>query len=96
MLPDGSEMMNFLGPQAHNGSPVHILVYVKDVGATVARAVELGAKLTRAVSDMFYGDRSGSIEDPFGHCWHLATHIRDVSPAELKRAAAEMAKAAEG
>jgi len=96
MLADESEKMNFLGPQARGGTPVHIHVYVKDVDATVAKAVELGAKMMRQVQDMFYGDRTGAIEDPFGHFWHIATHVRDVSIAEMKRAAAEMAKAAGG
>jgi len=96
MLADESEQMNFLGPQARGGTPVHIHVYVKDVDATVAKAVELGAKMMRQVQDMFYGDRTGAIEDPFGHFWHIATHVRDVSMAEMKRAAAEMAKAAGG
>ena len=96
MLADESEQMNFLGPKARGGTPVHIHLYVKDVDATVAKAVELGAKMMREVQDMFYGDRTGSIEDPFGHFWHVATHIRDVSMAEMKRAAAEMAKAAGG
>ena len=96
MLADESEQMNFLGPQAHGGTPVHIHVYVKDVDATVAKAVEMGAKMMRQVQDMFYGDRTGAIEDPFGHFWHIATHVRDVSMAEMKRAAAEMAKAAGG
>jgi PhnB protein len=95
MLADESEMMNFLGPQARGGSPVHLMLYVKNADATVARAVALGAKVVRAVADQFYGDRSGSIEDPFGHHWHVATHVRDVSMAEMKRKAAEMAKAAE-
>jgi len=96
MLADESEKMNFLGPQARGGTPVHIHVYVKDVDATVAKAVEMGAKMMREVQNMFYGDRTGAIEDPFGHFWHIATHVRDVSMAEMKRAAAEMAKAAGG
>jgi PhnB protein len=95
MLADESEQMNFLGPRARGGSPVHMVVYVKDVDATVVKAVELGAKLVRAVADQFYGDRTGSIEDPFGHFWHVSTHVRDVSVAQMKRKAAEMAKAAE-
>jgi PhnB protein len=94
MLSDESEQMNFLGPQARGGSPVHIHLYVKDVDATVAKALALGAKVVRTVQDMFYGDRTGSIEDPFGHFWHVSTHKRDVSMAEMKRKAAEMAQAA--
>lgn len=96
MLADESEQMNFLGPKAHGGTPVHIHLYVKDVDATVARAVEMGAKMMREVQDMFYGDRTAAIEDPFGHFWHVSTHIRDVSMKEMKRAAEEMAKAAGG
>jgi PhnB protein len=96
MLADESEQMNFRSPRAHGGTPVHIMVYVKDVDATVARAVELGAKMMREVQDMFYGDRTGSIEDPFGHFWHIATHVRDVSVKEMTRAAEEMAKAGGG
>jgi PhnB protein len=95
MLADESEKMNFLGPKARGGTPVHIHLYVKDVDATVAKAVELGAKLMRAAQDMFYGDRTASIEDPFGHFWHVSTHIRDVTMKEMKRAAEAMAKAAE-
>ena len=94
MLSDEYEQMNFLGPQARGGSPVHIHLYVKDVDATVAKAVALGARLAREVQDMFYGDRSGSLEDPFGHHWHVATHKRDVPMAEMKRKAQEMAQAA--
>lgn len=96
MLSDESEAMNFLAPQARGGSPVHIHLYVRDVDATVAKALTLGAKMVREVQDMFYGDRTGSIEDPFGHFWHVSTHKRDVSAAEMKRKAAEMAKAAGG
>ncbi|MDH4175930.1 MAG: VOC family protein [Betaproteobacteria bacterium] len=96
MLADESEQMNFRSPRAHGGTPVHIMVYVKDVDATVAKAIESGAKMMREVQDMFYGDRTGAIEDPFGHFWHIATHVRDVSMKEMKRAAEEMAKASGG
>ncbi|MDH5211290.1 MAG: VOC family protein [Betaproteobacteria bacterium] len=96
MLADESEQMNFRSPRAHGGTPVHIMVYVKDVDATVAKAIESGAKMMREVQDMFYGDRTGAIEDPFGHFWHIATHVRDVSMKEMKRAAEEMAKAGGG
>jgi PhnB protein len=94
MLSDEYEPMNFLGPQARGGTPVHIHLYVKDVEATVARAVALGARVVRPVQDQFYGDRSGSIEDPFGHLWHVATHKLDLSKAQLKKRAAEMAQKA--
>jgi PhnB protein len=96
MLADESEQMNFLSPKARGGTPVHIMVYVKDVDATVAKAIEAGAKMMREVQDMFYGDRTGAIEDPFGHFWHIATHVRDVSMKEMQRAAEAMAKAGTG
>jgi PhnB protein len=96
MLADESPAMNFLGPQAHNGTPVHIHLYVKNVDETVARAIESGAKMMKAAQDMFYGDRTAAIEDPFGHFWHVSTHIRDVTMKEMKKAAEEMMKAAGG
>ena len=96
MLADESQAMNFLAPPARGGTPVHIHLYVKNVDATVAKAIEAGAKMMREVQDMFYGDRTASIEDPFGHFWHVSTHIRDVTMKEMKRAAEEMAKAAGG
>jgi len=85
MLTDEYPEMNFLSPQARGGTSVHIHVYVKDVDAMAARAVAAGAKLIREVKDQFYGDRTGSIEDPFGHVWHLATHKEEVSKAEMRK-----------
>ena len=73
------------GPRHYNGSPVSLTLYVKDVDATVARAVEKGATLLREVTDQFYGDRSGTIEDPSGHVWHVMTHVEDVSEQEINR-----------
>ena len=92
MLTDEYAEMDFLGPRSRGGTTVHIHLYVKDVDAMVERAVAAGAKLLRAVKDQFYGDRTGSLEDPFGHVWHIATHKEDLSMAELKRRAANMAK----
>jgi PhnB protein len=91
MLSDEYEPMAFLGPQARGGTTVHIHLYVRDVDATVARAAAAGAKEVRPVQDQFYGDRTGSIEDPFGHMWHVATHKEDLSKAELKRRAEKAA-----
>ena len=89
MLADECPGMDYKSPRSLGGSPVSMMVYVPDVDAFVKRAVDAGAKLTRPVEDKFYGDRSGSLEDPFGHHWHFATHIEDVPPAEMaKRAAA--------
>jgi PhnB protein len=96
MLADEYESMSFLGPQTRGGTTVTIHLYVKDVDATVARASALGGKVVMPVADQFYGDRTGTIEDPFGHRWHVATHKVDVSKAELKKRAAEMSKKAVG
>ena len=67
------------------GTPVFQFIYVEDVDAVVARAVELGATLQRAPENQFYGDRDGLIVDPFGHAWTIATHVEDVSPEEMMR-----------
>jgi PhnB protein len=67
------------------GTSVFQFIYVADVDAVVARAVELGATLTRAPEDQFYGDRDGFLVDPFGHGWTVASHVEDVSPQELSR-----------
>lgn len=91
MLADEYASMDFLGPQSRGGTTVTIHLYVKDVDATVARAAALGAKVVRPAADQFYGDRSATIEDPFGHVWHVATHKVDLPAKELRRRAAEMA-----
>jgi len=88
MLADEHPEMNARSPQSIGGSPVSLMLYVEDVDATVGRAVEAGAKLTRPVADQFYGDRTGSVEDPFGHAWYVATRVEDVSPEELEKRAA--------
>jgi PhnB protein len=67
------------------GSPVFQFIYVEDVDAVVARAVELGAVLQRAPEDQFYGDRDCDVVDPFGHNWTVASHVEDVSPDEMMR-----------
>jgi PhnB protein len=72
------------------GSPSSLFVYVEDVDAVVARAVELGATLQRSLQDQFYGDRDGYVVDPFGHGWTIATHVEDVAPEELARRMAEL------
>ena len=71
-------------PNGYRGSPVTVHLQVDDVDAVVARAVEAGAKITMPVNDAFWGDRYGKLEDPFGHSWSVATHVRDVSPAEMQ------------
>jgi uncharacterized glyoxalase superfamily protein PhnB len=87
MLVDEFPDWGMLGPKALNGSPVTIHLYVEDVDATIERAVAAGAKITMPVEDMFWGDRYGRVEDPFGHHWSIATHIRDLSPEEIQAAA---------
>jgi PhnB protein len=89
MIADEFPEMGARSPQSLGGSPVSILLYVEDVDAFAKQAVTAGAKVVRQVKDQFYGDRSGSFEDPFGHQWHIATHVEDVAPEEMhKRAAA--------
>jgi PhnB protein len=92
MLADEHPEMGARGPKSFGGSPTSIVVYVENVDATVKAAVGAGAKIVRPIEDKFYGDRSGTIEDPFGHHWHVSTHVEDVSPEELQRRAAAMAK----
>jgi PhnB protein len=72
------------------GSPSSLFIYVEDVDAVIARAVELGATLQRAPQDQFYGDRDGYVVDPFGHGWTIATHVEDVAPEEMARRMAEL------
>jgi len=86
MLVDEMPEWGTLGPKALKGSPVTIHLYVKDADATVAQAVAAGAKVTMPVTDMFWGDRYGQVEDPFGHRWSVATHTRDVTEAEMQEA----------
>jgi PhnB protein len=87
MLADEFHERGAVAPQAGAGHSVSFLVYVPDVDAAFARAVAAGAKAVRPVQDQFYGDRSGTLEDPFGHQWTLATHVEDVSPEEMERRA---------
>jgi PhnB protein len=72
-------------PATIGSSPVSIYLYIPDVDNVVERAVKAGAKLVKPVQDQFYGDRSGFVQDPFGHFWGIATHIEDVAPQELER-----------
>jgi PhnB protein len=88
MLADESPQMNFCSPQLIGGSPVTLVLYVNDVDEIANRAVAPGAKLAQPVAHMFYGDRAGTVEDPFGHIWHIATHKEDLSPKEIKERAA--------
>ena len=90
MLVDEFPEWGALGPKSRGGSSVTIHLQVQDVDAVLAQAVAAGAKITMPVADMFWGDRYGKVEDPFGHSWSVATHLRDVSPEEMQQAAQEM------
>jgi PhnB protein len=92
MLADEHPEFGVRSPQSFGGSPVSLHLYVEDADAVVASAVAAGAKLLRPVADQFYGDRSGRVEDPFGHAWNIGTHQEDVSPAEVERRYAAMTK----
>jgi PhnB protein len=85
MMADEARDMGYRSPRSLGGSAVSILLYVEDVDARFNRAVESGAKVQRPVTNQFYGDRSGTLEDPFGHVWTVATHVEDVSPADMKK-----------
>lgn len=86
MLVDEMPEHGALGPKSLKGSPVTIHLYVADVDAFLAHAVAAGARLIMPVDDMFWGDRYGIIEDPFGHHWSVATHQHDLTPAEIDAA----------
>ena len=85
MLADEHPEMNARGPRHYGGSPVSLLLYVADVDKQFKQALGAGGTEVRPVTDQFYGDRAGTLRDPFGHTWHLHTHKEDVSRAELHR-----------
>lgn len=94
MLADENPQIGALSPQSVGGTSFGLAVYVANVDAVVQKAVESGAKLLSPVKNQFYGDRSGTITDPFGHRWYIATHVEDVTPEEMqKRMAAASAHA---
>jgi PhnB protein len=92
MLADEFPEMDFRSPHSIGGTPVHLHLYVENVDAVVAQALAAGAKLVRPVQDQFYGDRLGTVADPFGHVWHVSTHKEDLSMEELRRRAATQPK----
>jgi PhnB protein len=94
MLADEAPQMGYRSPQSIGGTPVSLMLYVQDVDKVVDRAVKAGARLERPVADQFYGDRNGTIQDPFGHVWTIGTHREDVSLEEMQRRAAAMAPSA--
>ena len=92
MLADEYPEMDIVSPATLGNSTVGILLYVDDVDATFNKAVSRGAKVNKPLADQFYGDRSGTVIDPFGHKWTIATHVEDVSPQEMERRMAALKK----
>jgi len=93
MLAEENESWGNKSPVTLGGSPMFLMAYVADVDAAFRRALDAGATEVRPVADQFYGDRSGTLKDPFGHQWTLSTHIEEVSEAEAqRRMEAEFAK----
>jgi PhnB protein len=92
MLADPCEEGTFRNPQTLGGTSVGLHVYVEDVDTLFAQAVDAGAKTVRPVQDQFYGDRTGTLEDPFGHVWFLATHKEEITPEEINKRAAALYK----
>ncbi|MBU6470077.1 MAG: VOC family protein [Gammaproteobacteria bacterium] len=90
MLADESPEMGHRAPQTGTAPPVSVLLYVKDVDAVFERAVNSGARVERPVENQFYGDRAGTLIDPYGHRWHIHTHIEEVSPKEMQRRMQEL------
>src|SRR5262245_42138067 len=90
MLADEHPDMGARSPRSLGGSPVSLMVYVQDVDAVAKCATAAGAKEVRPIENKFYGDRMGTFEDPFGHQWHIGSHVEDVPEDELKRRAAAM------
>jgi PhnB protein len=87
-------LSNYRSPEALGGTPVSLMVYVEDVDRVFDRAVSNGAKVERPVADQFYGDRLGTLVDPFGHTWSISTHVEDVSMEEMQRRMAALPKSA--
>ena len=90
MLNEENPNWGSFGPKSLKGSPVTIHLYVENVETVFEQAVGAGAKVTMPLDDMFWGDRYGKLEDPFGHHWSIGTHVRDVSPAEMQKAMEQM------
>ena len=90
MLNEEMPEWSSFGPKALKGSPVTIHLYVEDADAVFAQALKAGATVTMPLDDMFWGDRYGKVEDPFGHQWSIGTHVRDVSPEEMQKAMEQM------
>jgi len=84
MLADEHPQMGYRSPQSLGGTGVSLMIYLDQVDEVFKRAVAAGAKELQPVKDQFYGDRSGTLQDPFGHVWTIATHVEDVPPEEMR------------
>ncbi len=96
MLADEHPTEGHRGPKSLGGSPVGIMIYVEDVDQIFKQAIEAGGTEVKAIQDQFYGDRSGTLTDPFGHVWTVATHKEDVTPEEIDQRLAAMAAKGQG
>jgi PhnB protein len=96
MLADEMPQMDYMSPQSIGGTPVSLLFYVTDVDARFAQAIAAGGTVKQEVKDQFYGDRSGTLVDPFGHTWTIATHKEDVSVEEMQKRMAAMMSGGQG
>ncbi len=85
MLSDEHPDLGHVGPQTLGGTPVGIMIYVDDVDTMFKKAISGGGQEIKPLQDQFYGDRSGTLKDPFGHLWTVATHVEDVAPEEMEK-----------
>jgi PhnB protein len=85
MLADEFPEMGHLSPKSRGGTTVSLLIYLEDVDTAFQRAIDAGATQAKALEDQLWGDRMGTLTDPFGHAWSLATHVEDVSEEEIAR-----------
>ena len=90
MLSDEHPSEGYRGPKAYGGSPLGLMIYVDDVDTVFRQALEAGGIEKKPIQDQFYGDRSGTLTDPFGHVWTVATHKEDVAPEEIEKRLAAM------
>ena len=90
LSPKWKMLMSFKSPNALGGTPVSLMLYVEDVDSVFKKAIELGATEVRPVHDQFYGDRAGTLQDPFGHIWTIGTHKEDLSEQEINQRMADL------
>lgn len=88
MLADEYPEMEFVSPETLGGTPIGLMIYVDDVDTMFKGAISAGATEIKPLQDQFYGDRSGTLKDPYGHVWTVATHVEDIAPEEMERRAA--------